>query len=222
MNAANAPTALRVLVADDHPVVLAGIRALLNRNPRIEIIGEAHDGRTALQMAIELQPSILVLDFSMPDLNGVEVTKRLLAERTHCKVIVLTVHEDRSYLRKLIEVGAVGYVLKRSAADDLLRAIQAVAAGGVYLDPLIAGHAIDRTPNRLKETINGRAELSEREVEVLRLTAVGHSNKAIANILRISVKSVETYKARAMDKLGFRSRVELVGYAVEKGWLIGA
>ncbi|MGA8771906.1 MAG: response regulator transcription factor [Rhodomicrobium sp.] len=218
----NAPTALRVLVADDHPVVLAGIRALLNRNPGVEIIGEAHDGRTALQMAIELQPSILVLDFSMPDLNGVEVTKRLLAERPHSKVIVLTVHEDRSYLRKLIEVGAVGYVLKRSAADDLLRAIQAVAAGGVYLDPSIAGHAIDRTPNRLKETTNGRAELSEREVEVLRLTAVGHSNKAIANILRISVKSVETYKARAMDKLGFRSRVELVGYAVEKGWLMGA
>jgi DNA-binding NarL/FixJ family response regulator len=218
----NASTALRVLVADDHPVVLAGIRALLNRNPRVEIIGEAHDGRTALQMAIELQPSILVLDFSMPDLNGVEVTKRLLAERPHSKVIVLTVHEDRSYLRKLIEVGAVGYVLKRSAADDLLRAIQAVAAGGVYLDPSIAGHAIDRTPNRLKETTNGRAELSEREVEVLRLTAVGHSNKAIANILRISVKSVETYKARAMDKLGFRSRVELVGYAVEKGWLMGA
>ena len=220
--AMNAPTALRVLVADDHPVVLAGIRALLNRNPGVEIIGEAHDGRTALQMAIELQPSILVLDFSMPDLNGVEVTKRLLAERPHSKVIVLTVHEDRSYLRKLIEVGAVGYVLKRSAADDLLRAIQAVAAGGVYLDPSIAGHAIDRTPNRLKETTNGRAELSEREVEVLRLTAVGHSNKAIANILRISVKSVETYKARAMDKLGFRSRVELVGYAVEKGWLMGA
>jgi DNA-binding NarL/FixJ family response regulator len=218
----NAPTALRVLVADDHPVVLAGIRALLNRNPGVEIIGEAHDGRTALQMAIELQPSILVLDFSMPDLNGVEVTKRLLAERPHSKVIVLTVHEDRSYLRKLIEVGAVGYVLKRSAADDLLRAIQAVAAGGVYLDPSIAGHAIDRTPNRLKEPTNGRAELSEREVEVLRLTAVGHSNKAIANILRISVKSVETYKARAMDKLGFRSRVELVGYAVEKGWLMGA
>ena len=218
----NAPTALRVLVADDHPVVLAGIRALLNRNPGVEIIGEAHDGRTALQMAIELQPSILVLDFSMPDLNGVEVTKRLLAERPHSKVIVLTVHEDRSYLRKLIEVGAVGYVLKRSAADDLLRAIQAVAAGGVYLDPSIAGHAIDRTPNRLKETTNGRAELSEREVEVLRLTAVGHSNKAIANILRISVKSVETYKARAMAKLGFRSRVELVGYSVEKGWLMGA
>jgi DNA-binding NarL/FixJ family response regulator len=216
------PAALRVLVADDHPVVLAGIRALLDGNPGIEIVGEAHDGRTALQMAIELQPSILVLDLSMPDLNGVEVTKRLLAERPLCKVIVLTVHEDRSYLRKLIDVGASGYVLKRSAAADLLRAIQAVAAGGVYLDPSIAVHAIDRSPNKPKEAAEGRAELSEREMEVLRLTAVGHSNKAIANILRISVKSVETYKARAMDKLGFRSRVELVGYAVENGWLTGA
>jgi DNA-binding NarL/FixJ family response regulator len=173
-------------------------------------------------MAIELQPSIVVLDLSMPGLNGVEVTKLLLAERPQCKVVVLTVHEDRSYLRKLIEVGASGYVLKRSVAEDLLRAIQAVAAGGVYLDPSIAVHAIDRTPNKPKETAGGHAELSEREVEVLRLTAVGHSNKAIANILSISVKSIETYKARAMDKLGFRSRVELVGYAVDKGWLTGA
>ena len=215
-------SALRVLVADDHPVVLAGVRMLLNSDPGIEIVGEAHDGRMALRMAIELQPSIVVLDLSMPDLNGVEVTKLLLAERPLCKVVVLTVHEDRSYLRKLIEVGASGYVLKRSVAEDLLRAIQAVAAGGVYLDPSIAVHAIDRTPNKPKETADGHAELSEREVEVLRLTAVGHSNKAIANILNISVKSIETYKARAMDKLGFRSRVELVGYAVDKGWLTGA
>ena len=213
--------ALRVLVADDHPVVLAGIRALLDSHPGIEIIGEARDGQTALQMALELQPSILLLDLSMPDLNGIEVTKRLLAQRPLCKVIVLTVHEDRSYLRKLIEVGASGYVLKRSAAEDLLRAIQAVAAGGVYLDPSIAVHAIDRTHKKLSNTAEGHAELSEREMEVLRLTAMGHSNKAIANILNISVKSIETYKARAINKLGFRSRVELVGYAVEKGWLTG-
>jgi DNA-binding NarL/FixJ family response regulator len=218
----SASVALRVLVADDHPVVLAGIRALLDGNPDIEIVGEAHDGPMALRMALELQPSVVVLDLSMPGLNGMEVTKLLLAERPQCKVVVLTVHEDRSYLRKLIEVGASGYVLKRSVAEDLLRAIQAVAAGGVYLDPSIAVHAIDRTPNKPKETAGGHAELSEREVEVLRLTAVGHSNKAIANILNISVKSIETYKARAMDKLGFRSRVELVGYAVDKGWLTGA
>lgn len=216
------PAALRVFIADDHPVVLAGIRSLLSGDPEVEIAGEARDGITALQMAIELKPAIMVLDLSMPGLNGVDVARQLLAQQPECKVVVLTVHEDRSYLRKLMEVGAAGYVLKRSVAEDLLRAIYAVAAGGIYLDPAVAGQAIDRTPNWPSEPAAGGAELSEREVEVLRLTAVGHSNKAIATLLQISVKSIETYKARAMDKLGFHSRVELVGYAVEKRWLAGS
>ncbi len=216
------PARLRVFIADDHPVVLAGVRSLLNGDPEVEIVGEARDGEIALRKAIALKPAIMVLDLSMPGLNGVEVTRQLLAEVPDCKVVILTVHEDRAYLRKLMEVGASGYVLKRSAAEDLIRAIHAVAAGGIYLDPLVAAHAIDRTPSKpCKSAANG-AELSEREVEVLRLTAVGHSNKAIASILQISVKSIETYKARAMDKLGFHSRVELVGYAVEKGWLAGS
>ncbi len=213
---------LRVFIADDHPVVLAGVRSLLSGDPQLEIVGEAREGETALRRAIELKPAIMVLDLSMPGLNGVEVTRQLLSEVPDCKVVILTVHEDRAYLRKLMEVGASGYVLKRSVAEDLLRAIHAVAAGGVYLDPSIAAHAIDRTPGRPSETAAGGADLSEREVEVLRLTAVGHSNKAIASILQISVKSIETYKARAMDKLGFRSRVELVGYAIERGWLAGS
>jgi len=214
-------TRLRVLIADDHPVVLAGIRTVLNGDPGLEIIGEARDGETALRMAIELDPAIMVLDLSMPGLNGVEVTRQLLAQRSNCKVVVLTVHEDRAYLRKLIEVGAVGYVLKRSVEEDLLRAIHAVASGGMYLDPSIAAHAVDKTLDKASEAATAGADLSDREVEVLRLTAVGHSNKAIANILKISVRSVETYKARAMDKLGFDNRVDLVGYAVEKGWLAG-
>ncbi len=113
-------------------------------------------------------------------------------------------------------------MLKRSVVEDLLRAIHAVASGGIYLDPLIAAHAFDRTPDTPPEGATAGAELSEREVEVLRLTSVGHSNKAIANILKISVRSVETYKARAMDKLGFDNRVDLIGYAVEKGWLAGS
>jgi DNA-binding NarL/FixJ family response regulator len=210
---------IRVLIADDHPVVLAGVKAVLDGAPDVEIIGEASDGQAALEMAIQLRPSILVLDLSMPKLNGVDVTRQLSAELPECKVVILTVHEDRSYLRKLIEVGASGYVLKRSAAEDLPRAIKAVAAGGVYLDPSIAAHALDRHSSGHKEAAESHADLSDREVEVLRLTAVGHSNKAIANLLQISVKSIETYKARAMDKLGFSSRVELVGYAVGKGWL---
>ncbi len=219
--AVSTPTALRVLVADDHPVVLAGVRALLDKDPNIEIVGEALDGRIALRMAMELQPSIVVLDVNMPELNGAEVTQLLLAEHPDCKVIALTVHEDRAYLRKLLEVGAVGYVLKRSAAKVLLHAIQAVVAGGIYLDPLIAVHALDRAPRKPKEATAGNVELSERETEVLPLVAAGHSNKVIANILHISAKSVETYKRRAMQKLGFRSRVELVRYAARKGWLTG-
>ncbi len=213
---------LRVMIADDHPLILAGVRSLLNGDPEVEIVGEARDGETALLMAIELKPAILVLDLSMPGLTGVEVTRQLLAQFPDCKVVALTVHEDCSYLRKLIEVGAAGYVLKRSVAEDLLRAIHAVAWGGIYLDPSIAAHALDRMPNSPPQAAPGPAELSEREVEVLRLTAVGHSNKAVASILRLSVKSIETYKARAKDKLGFHSRVELVGYAVERGWLAGS
>jgi DNA-binding NarL/FixJ family response regulator len=211
---------LRVFLADDHPVVLAGIKSLLSCDPELEMVGEARDGQTALQMALKLKPDVVVLDLSMPGMKGVDVTQQLLAKRPDCKVLVLTVHEDRSYLRKLMEVGAAGYLLKRSASEDLLRAIHAVAAGGLYLDPAIAGQVVDTSANRSGEPAPGRgAELSEREIEVLRLTALGHSNKSIATILDIGVKSVETYKARAMDKLGFRSRMELVGYAVGQGWL---
>jgi len=216
------PGRLSVFIADDHPVVLAGIRSLLDRDPDVEIVGEARDGETTLRMAIELKPTMMVLDLSMPGLNGVEVVRRLLAQLPDCKVVILTVHEDRAYLRKLIEVGAAGYVLKRSVAEDLLRAIHAVASGGMYLDPSIAAHAVDWTPDRPSEVAKAGADLSDREQEVLRLASVGHSNKAIANILKISVRSVETYKVRAMDKLGLANRVDLVGYAVGKGWLAAA
>ena len=214
-------TRLRVLIADDHPMLLAGVKTVLSRDPGVEVIGEAQDGETALRMAIELKPAIMVLDLSMPGLNGVEVTRQLHAQLPNCKVVVLTFHEDRAYLRKLIEVGAAGYLLKRSAPEDLRRAIHAVASGGMYLDPLIAAQAFDTTPDWPPDGATAGADLSEREVEVLRLTSVGHSNKAIANMLKISVRSVETYKARAMDKLGFDNRVDLIGYAVEKGWLAG-
>jgi DNA-binding NarL/FixJ family response regulator len=212
-------TRLRVFLADDHPVVLAGIKALLTADPDLEIVGEARDGQTALRMATELKPDVVVLDLSMPEMNGVDLSQHLRVECPGCKVLVLTVHEDRSYVRKLLEVGAVGYVLKRSASEDLLRAIHAVAAGGLYLDPAIAGQTIGGAVDRPQDVAPGGIELSDREVEVLRLTAVGHSNKAIAGILGIGVKSVETYKARAMEKLGFGSRVELVGYALSQGWL---
>ncbi|WP_294537524.1 response regulator transcription factor [uncultured Rhodoblastus sp.] len=217
------PSKLRVFLADDHPVVLAGIKSLLIADAGIEVVGEAGDGPAALKMASELKPDVLVLDLSMPGLNGVEVAREMRVTSPQTKLLVLTVHEDQSYVRKLLEVGVAGYVLKRSAAADLLRAVHAVAGGGIYLDPRIAGQIVDSAVNPSHVGSKEQAvELSEREVEVLRLTAIGHSNKAIANSLQLSVKSVETYKARAMEKLGFHGRVELVGYALIKGWLAPA
>jgi len=214
---------VRVFLVDDHPVILAGVRALVGADAGVEVIGEAREGRTALRLAAELKPDVLVLDLSLPGLNGVEVARQLRTDCPNCKVLALTVHEDGAYLRQVLEAGGVGYVLKRSATDELIRAIHAVAAGGFYLDPAIAGRLVGYGQQKPQEPALPRAaELSERELDVLRLTSLGHSNKTIAGNLRIGVKSVETYKARAMAKLGFRTRVEVVRYALSKGWLAEA
>jgi DNA-binding NarL/FixJ family response regulator len=214
------PAPIRVLMVDDHPVVLAGLKALVGADPDFAIVGEARDGRTALRMAIQLVPDVVVLDISLPEMNGIELAAALRTERPECRVLVLTVHEERAYLRQVIELGVGGYLLKRSAADELPRAIHAVAAGGMYLDPAIAGKVVGRlAPGSAQPHAGQVADLSERETDVLRLIAGGHSNKAISARLNISVKTVETYKARAMEKLGFHSRVDVVRYAAEQGWL---
>jgi DNA-binding NarL/FixJ family response regulator len=211
---------VRVLMADDHPIVLAGMKALVAADPDLEIVGEARDGRSALQLAKELRPDAAVLDIGMPGLNGLEVALALRAEAPEIRVIILTVHEDRAYLRQLLEAGVSAYLLKRSAAEELVRAIHAVAEGGLYLDPAIAGKVVGAgarpTPHGM---LGAPAELSERETEVLRLLAEGHTSKEISARLSISVKTVETYKARAMDKLGFKTRVDVVRYAASRGWL---
>ena len=213
-------SSLRVLLADDHPIVLEGVKSLVTAEPGLEVVGEARDGYTALRMATELKPDIAIVDISMPGLNGVKIAELLRTSCPACKVLILTVHEDSSYLRQLLEVGISGYVLKRSASEELVRAIIAVAAGGLYLDPAIAGKAVAVGSTRLPEPqSDDLVDLSGREIEVLRLTASGHSNKSMASELLISVKTVETYKARAMEKLGFRTRVELVRYVLSKGWL---
>jgi DNA-binding NarL/FixJ family response regulator len=215
-----APAPVRILMVDDHPVVLAGLKALVGADPDLSIVGEARDGRTALRMAAQLAPDVVVLDISLPEMNGIELTAALRAERPECRVLVLTVHEERAYLRQLIELGVRGYLLKRSAADELPRAIHAVAGGGMYLDPAIAGKVVGGLVRGPAGPQTGQpAELSDRERDVLRLVASGHSNKAISARLSISVKTVETYKARAMEKLGFRSRVDVVRYAADQGWL---
>ncbi len=214
------PAPSRVLMVDDHPVVLAGLKALVEADADFTVVGNARDGRTALRLAKQLLPDVVVLDISMPEMNGIEVATALLAERPECRVLVLTVHEDRAYLRQLVEAGVCGYLLKRSASDELIRALHAVVSGGMYLDPAIAGKVVGRAARGGAHPQPGQAaELSERETDVLRLVAGGHSNKEISARLAISVKTVETYKARAMDKLGYRSRVELVRYAADQGWL---
>ena len=212
---------IRVVLADDHPVVLAGIRALLNADPWVEVVGEATNGGEALPLIRSVAPDVAVIDVSMPGLNGLELTERLTVECPGTRVLVLTVHEDAAYVQPLLKAGARGYLLKRSAAEDLLRAVHAVATGGVYLDPSVAGHALgdgSAAAAGPRQAETGEA-LSPRETETLRLIAQGLSNKEIARRFEVSVKSVETYKARAAEKLGLRSRAEIIRYAASHGWL---
>ena len=215
-------TRTRILVADDHHLVLAGLKTLLRGEPSVEVIGEAMDGQSALRLAIELRPDVIVLDLSMPGMNGVRVTQSLRMQVPQCHILILSVHEDRAYLRQLFETGVSGYVLKRSAPEELIAAIRAVAAGGTYLDPAIAGMVIGRGSQRgTMRDDQRRTELSARETEVLQLAAAGYTNKELSLRLRIGVKTIETYKARAMEKIGLDNRAELVRYAIARGWLGG-
>ncbi|WP_183570887.1 response regulator [Methylorubrum rhodinum] len=199
---------------------MAGIRALLNADPEVELVGEATDGGEALPMIRAVAPDIAMVDVSMPGLNGLELTERVMGECPGTRVLVLAVHEDATYVQPLMRAGARGYLLKRSAADDLLRAVRAVASGGVYLDPSIAGHGLAETSGLdwRPGTAEGREPLSPREAETLRLIAQGFSNKEIAQRIDVSVKSVETYKARAAEKLGLRTRAEIIRYGAAHGW----
>ncbi len=211
---------LRIFLADDHAVVREGLKVLVNAQPDMEVIGEAADGEAACAAVLRLLPDVVVLDVSMPGLSGAAAAARLRQECPQVKVLALTVHEDKGYLRQLLEAGAVGYVLKRAAAEELIRAIRTVAAGGVYLDPALAGKVVGgfvRKPAGKVATEEG--ELSDRESSVVRLIAAGHSNKEIAGQLEISVKTVETYKTRSLEKLGLHSRADLVRYALQRGWL---
>jgi DNA-binding NarL/FixJ family response regulator len=186
----------------------------------MRVVGESGNGKQALQQARDLKPDVVVMDLSMPELNGLQATERLKAERSASKVVALTVHEDASYLLQLCKAGAVGYVLKRSAGDDLIHAIRTVAGGGLHFDPTLASKALTgqrrEAPGKAGSQIS---DLSEREKEVLILLAWGYSNKEIAGDLELSVKTVETYRVRINEKLSLRSRTEIVQYALRQGWL---
>jgi DNA-binding NarL/FixJ family response regulator len=210
---------LRVFLVDDHAVVREGLKALVNAHPGMTVVGEAADGSDACERVPSLKPDVVVMDVSMPGLTGSQATEWLLRNCPQVKVLALTVHEDKGYLRQLLSAGAAGYVLKRAAAEELVHAIRVVAAGGVYLDPSMAGKVVGGFVRRPGGGDAPKGELSDREVEVVRLTAAGYSNKEIAARLDLSVKTVETYRARAMEKLGLTTRADLVRYAVQRGWL---
>jgi len=211
---------LRILLADDHKMVRDGLRLLIDSQRDMRVVGESGNGKQALQQARDLKPDVVVMDLSMPELNGLQATERLKAERSASKVVALTVHEDASYLLQLCKAGAVGYVLKRSAGDDLIHAIRTVAGGGLHFDPTLASKALTgqrrEAPGKAGSQIS---DLSEREKEVLILLAWGYSNKEIAGDLELSVKTVETYRVRIKEKLSLRSRTEIVQYALRQGWL---
>lgn len=212
--------ALRIFLADDHVIMREGLRSLVNAQADMNVVGEAGNGRAALLQARELQPDVIIMDVSMPDLNGIQVTERLKQVCRKIMVLVLTAHDDSGYLRQLLEVGASGYVLKKAAAEELIKAIRVVAAGGVYLDPSLAGKVVGGYLGKRGVRSNPLGnEISEREAEVLRLVAWGYTNKEVAGYLRISVKTVETHKANLMQKLDLKSRVEMVRYALRQGWL---
>jgi DNA-binding NarL/FixJ family response regulator len=211
---------IRVLIADDHGTMREGLRLLINSQPDMEVVGEAVDGRDAVIIARELLPHVVVMDISMRRLNGLEATKRLKQCCPQINVLILTRHSDDGFLKQLLNAGASGYALKLSSSDELMRAIHAVAAGGSYLDPSLAAKGIRRlTPPANKRGPQPQANLTEREEEVLRLIALGYSNKEIAARLQLSVKTIEAHKANAMQKLEMTGRIDIVRYAILRGWL---
>jgi DNA-binding NarL/FixJ family response regulator len=213
-------TPLRVLVADDHAIVRQGLKLLIDSQPDMEVVGEAADGKAALALAVTVKPDIVVMDISMPGMNGLIATRSLKQEQPNVMIVALTRHEDDTYLEELLRAGASAYVLKQSAPTDFLKAIRAVAAGGIYLDPAMTPRVADGLlAGRGHVDTDASTKLTERESEVLRLVAVGHSNLEIAARLTISVKTVEVHKANAMRKLGLTGRVDVIRYGVLQGWL---
>lgn len=212
-------TDIRVVIADDHEIVRTGLRMMLTAQQGITIVGEAESGRQAVEMVSETNPDVVLMDLTMPDLSGIEATRQIVACCPEVKVLALTIHEDKSYFFRMLDAGAMGYIPKRAAPIDLIRAIEYVNAGQVYVDPTMSGTLLGDYLDRLKSG-SGTAptpDLTPREYEVLTLIAEGAMNQAIADELGISVKTVERHRENIMNKLNLHSRVELVKYAIRKG-----
>jgi DNA-binding NarL/FixJ family response regulator len=210
---------IRILIADDHPVLRRGLRALIEEEPDMEVVGEAGNGLEAVQLAERLRPDVVIMDISMPELDGLEATRRIRERSPSTYILILTVHAQERYLFPVLKAGASGYVRKTAADEELIEAIRVVARGDVFLYPSATRMLLD---DYLAQVRAGREQdsyesLSEREREILRLLAEGHTNAEIAQKLNLSVKTVETYRTRIMEKLHLRTRAELVRYALRKG-----
>lgn len=204
----------RILLADDHAVVRQGFKMILSAQSDMEIVGEAANGRDAVELAEQLKPDIVVMDVAMPELNGIEATRRLLASLPHARVIALSMHKDSVYVREILRAGARGYLLKDSGAEDLVRAIRAVAGGESWLSPAVSNAVLDDYRRHVTNPID---LLSSREREVLQMLAEGKTNKEIAGVLNLSVYTVDAHRGRIMEKLNLHSINELVRFAVRNG-----
>jgi len=215
---------IRVLIADDHAVLRAGLRALLEAEDDLRVVGEAEDGADCIDKVLELQPDVVLMDINMPRCNGLQALARLREQASDTRVLVLTMHDDASYLREVLASGGAGFVLKQAAGSDLLTAIRTVQNGGVYLHPhharILADDEESEGALMMDREVEARyRSLSKREAEVFKLIALGHRNSEIAEKTFLSVKTIETYKARLMRKLDCSSRAALVRYALELGIL---
>jgi DNA-binding NarL/FixJ family response regulator len=207
---------MRVVLADDHAMMRDGLRAVLEK-AGVEVVGEASNGREAVAVATRLRPDVVVLDIAMPELNGVDATRRLTAELPGIKILALSMNSDRRYVVAMLEAGASGYLLKNAASSELLDALNAVSRGQTYLSPAIAGSVVDLAIHKGPARTAAGRPLSTREREVLQLLAEGNSSKEIAAALTIAVPTVETHRRQIMEKLGLRTVAELTKYAIREG-----
>ena len=210
---------LRLLLGDDHMLVRHGLRKILEERPDWEIVGEANDGRAAVQQAIALKPDIVILDIGMPSLNGIDATRQIVRKVPGVRVLMLSMHCDEAYVTRALAAGAVGYLLKDSAGEDLIHAVAALAGGQSFFSPAVAQLMLNDYVRRAGQTVvaDRYDSLSDREREIFQLVAEGRSNKDVAEILSISPATVETHRARILQKLDVHNTAELVLYAVRKG-----
>jgi len=209
---------IRILLADDHKIVRDGLRTLIGKEAGMEVIGEAENGRKALKMAEKIRPNVVIIDVTMPDMNGIEATKKMVTEVPGVKVIALSMHSDRRFVLGMLEAGASGYLMKDCAFDELAKAVRSVSTGQTYLSPSIADVLVKGYLDRVNEKLSvARSPLTEREREILQLLAEGRSSKEIAAHIGVSVKTVETHRRNMMQKLNMRSVAELTKYAIREG-----